>query len=169
MRALRLVTRVIDRLDWAGVAIAGVALLLMAVLTGYETLARYLFRAPVSWAIEIPQYLLTLGTALALAYTQQVRGHISVGFIESRLPPVGKNILTVALYPIYFALVIFLTWAALRMARISLVESRYSTTLHLPLAIPQLFIVIGAIMLCLQVLVDMGRAIGALIHKGGKA
>lgn len=166
MKVLRQVVRVVHRLDWLGVGLAGSAILVMAVLTGYETLARYVFRAPVAWAIEIPEYLLTLGTALALAYTQQVRGHISVGFIESRLTPAGRSILTVALYPVYFAVVVFMCLAALRMVRLSLAEGRFSTTLHLPLVVPQLFIIIGAIVLGLQVAVDTGQAIGALLHKG---
>ena len=137
----------------------------MAVLTCYETIARYAFRAPVIWAIEVPEFLLTIGTAMALAYTQEVRGHISIGLIESRLPLRPRNILTIVLYPLYLGIVIFLTWSVFRLTITSIVEGRASTTLEIPLVIPLSFIVIGIGILCLQVIVDIAKAIDTIKHK----
>jgi len=133
----------------------------MVVLVVYETLARYLFRAPVDWAIEIPTFMLTWVTAFALAYTQKVRGHIAVGIVEERLSPKRRGKLSAVLFPVYFTVVVFLTWAAFRLAWVSLTEWRLSQVMRIPLVIPHSFIFIGFVLLCLQLTVDLVQAIGA--------
>ena len=161
MRALRSIASIIDRLGGVGIWIAVSALFVMVMLTVFETLARYLFNAPVIWAIEIPEYTLTFATAGALAYTQKVRGHIAVGLVEARLRPSRRGKLSAVLYPVYLAVVLFITWAAFRLMWKSLIEWRLSDTMEVPLFIPYLMIFIGFAVLSLAVMVDLARAISA--------
>ena len=165
MKIVKLADVAIEWLEQWAIVIAASAILLIAIVVGYGTISRYVFHSPVSWTNEISQYMAALATALALAYTQRVKGHIAVGLVESLLSPKARGILTLVLYPIYLALVVFLTMSAVRLARLCIIEWRFSSTmLETPLIIPQSFIVIGFSLLCLQVMADLGKAIRTVIY-----
>lgn len=155
----------IGRLEQAGLIIAAVAMFIIVILTVCETLARYLFRSPVSWAIEMPSYTMTLCTAFALAYTQKVRGHIAVGLIDEHLSPINRGRLSVCLYPIYITVVLFITSATFRLMWISFVEWRLSDVLKLPLFLPQLVIFAGFVLFSLQLIMEFTEAISAVSRK----
>jgi len=134
---------------------------LMVIFIVIETLSRYLARAPIVEAIELSEYALTWCTALALAFTQKIRGHIAVGFLEMRLSPRARGRVSAVLYPIYLAVVVFITWAIFRLMRVHLVEGVSSDVMHMPFFVPDLFLFIGFTLLCLQLIVDASKAINA--------
>jgi len=134
----------------------------MVMMTVVGAVSRYLFRAPLSWAMELPSYSLTLCSALALAYTQKVRGHIAVDFIEEQLSRKARAWLHVLLYPVYLAVVLFVTAAALRLRIVALIEGRVSDVLRFPLFILHLFIFVGFLLYCLQLILDFQHAIAEL-------
>lgn len=152
--------------NWWCSLFGGGALFLMAILACYQVFLRYVFKAPVSWAIEVPEYLMLVGAAMALAFTQEVRGHIAVGFIESRLSARQREILTLALYPIFLGVVIFLSWSVFRLTISSVIEGRATRELQLPLVIPMSFLFIGAAMFSLQVIVDVIKLVSTIKQKG---
>jgi TRAP-type C4-dicarboxylate transport system permease small subunit len=131
----------------------------MVIMIVCETMSRYVFRAPFSWAIELPSYAMTFCTALALAFTQQVRGHIAVEVLEEYLPAHAKAKLGLFLYPTYLAVVLFVTAASFRLMRTSFTEWRLTEVLELPLFIPHSFIFFGFVGLCLQLFLDLGQTI----------
>lgn len=161
MRILAAVAGVIERLGRVAVILAGAVMFLIVIMIVYETLARYLFRAPPEWSIEIPGYMQTFITAMALAFTQQVKGHISVGFFEMHLSPKNRGRMSAVLYTVYFVAVNLLAWATFVRMSTSLAEGRLSTVMQIPLFIPELIIFIGFVLLALQVMLDMVRGIDA--------
>lgn len=150
----------VERLTSLGVGMAAAALFLMVIMTVLGAVSRYLFRAPISWAMELPSYSLTLCTALALAYTQRVRGHIAVDFIEEHMSRKARAWLHVLLYPVYLAVVLFVTAAAFRLMRVALIEGRFSDVLRFPLFILHLFIFVGFLLYSLQLILDFRLAVG---------
>jgi len=135
--------------------IAMICLAVLVFLVFLETLSRYLFDRPIAWAIEIPCFLQVFCTALALAYTQKVRGHISVGLLESRIKsPRVLAAFTACLLPIYFIIVAFITVAVLVMFHSTVLEGRRSIGLEFPLIIPHAVILIGFLMFLLQLFLD---------------
>ena len=154
--------------------IAVVSLAVMVTLVFIETLARYLFNRPIDWAIEVPCFLQVTATAMGLAYTQKVRGHIAVGILESRIK--GTRALaafSAFLLPIYIAIVAFITVGVFLMFQTTVLEHRTSLGLQLPLVIPHAFILFGFGMYLLQLIVDFleeintvrtGRAVPGKSH-----
>jgi TRAP-type C4-dicarboxylate transport system permease small subunit len=167
---LRVITeakRIVTRLNSIGVTLAAIGMFAMVVMIVCETLSRYLFRAPFSWAIELPSYAMTFSTALALAFTQEVRGHIAVEVVEEFFSDRAKAKLGLFLYPTYLAVVLFITAASFRLMKTSFTEWRLTEVMRFPLFIPHSFIFCGFVVLCLQLLLDLGQTISK-VRRGGK-
>jgi TRAP-type C4-dicarboxylate transport system permease small subunit len=75
------VYRVVARLNAACMAVACVLIGLIAVLTLWEALTRYFLRQPAMWTYPVTSYLLVYSIYLALGYTLQKGGHVSVDVI----------------------------------------------------------------------------------------
>ncbi len=161
MKILKAVANGIDRSERFCAILAGAGLFTMTILTVYETLARYAFRAPPEWAIEVPGFAAIWATALALAFTQKVRGHIAVGAFISRLSNKNRGKFSILLMTFYFGTVMFVTWAVFRVLQIYILEWRLSIVMKAPMFIPALVIFIGFILLDLQVILDLVQAVKA--------
>jgi TRAP-type C4-dicarboxylate transport system permease small subunit len=136
-----------------GIASAIVMLGIMLICV-YETGARFLFNAALGWAIEIPEFLLLVCSALALAYTQKVKRHISVKLIEDKLSERARKVLAIAVSPIYLALALGLLWGVTQWAVKFVTRSSVSFMVRIPLIIPQSFLVLGVAFLVIQVLIE---------------
>jgi TRAP-type C4-dicarboxylate transport system permease small subunit len=69
----------IDRLNYfLGVFVGGTIYLLLAVIVFIVVAARYIFREPFSWNLDMSVVLLVTGTMLAFGYALQVKAHVSV-------------------------------------------------------------------------------------------
>jgi TRAP-type C4-dicarboxylate transport system permease small subunit len=129
---------------------------LASLLIFVETLARYLFDRPIAWMIEVPCFLQSIATAMALAYTQKVRGHIAVGIVESQLKdPKKLAAFSALLLPIYIVIVAFITGGVFEMFKTTVLEHRTSIGLQLPLIIPHAFMLVGFVMYLLQLIIDL--------------
>ena len=162
MRIFRKIEIIVSRLENLGIVLAAGSMLLLVVLTVIETLSRYLFRSPLVWAIEVPSYLLTVSTGLALAYTQKVKGHIAVGIAEECLSRRNMDKLNVFVTPLYLAAVTFLSVAGFILMWKSFVEWRVSDVMYIPLFLPQASIFVGFTLLWFRVIVDLGETINRL-------
>ncbi|WP_240048223.1 TRAP transporter small permease subunit [Crenalkalicoccus roseus] len=78
---------------------------LIVVLTGaicYEVFARYLFRAPTTWAFDVSYMLYGTLFMCAGAYTLSRNGHVRADFMYRLLPPRRQAALDLALYILFF-------------------------------------------------------------------
>ncbi len=76
--------------QWINVATGYLGALLIVFSTvaiSYEVVARYYFRQPHDWHLELNIFLLIASTFLAAAYTQQGRAHVGIEVLESLLSP----------------------------------------------------------------------------------
>jgi TRAP-type C4-dicarboxylate transport system permease small subunit len=79
-------------------------------LTAADVLGRDLLGRPVPGAVELSQYLLAVFILLGLAYTQQVKGHVNVSLLTSRLSVSGRLLLKLISSVLGLALFGLLTW-----------------------------------------------------------
>jgi TRAP-type C4-dicarboxylate transport system permease small subunit len=62
-------------------------IVLSTVAISFEVVARYFFRAPHDWHLELNIFLLIASTFMAAAFTQEWRAHVGIEVLESLLSP----------------------------------------------------------------------------------
>ena len=67
--------------------LAGCILLVMAFITGYEVIVRYVFNAPTHWTLDLSIYLLIWFTYASIPSLQKANRHVRVDLIVSRFSP----------------------------------------------------------------------------------
>ena len=164
MNILQKVVNIIETLTdiFSGRLQAAIIFLLMVMLL-VEVLTRYILRSPLSIAEEMGGYLLVSITFMGLAYTWKEKGHVRVTLIFSRLPQKVAG-------PIRFITLILATAFTLPLVKACwdlladslLFESRSGSWLRTPLVYPQTILLVGAVLLLLQLLVEILKAIMAM-------
>ena len=141
---------------------AGIIFFLMVMLLA-EVLTRYILRSPLSIADEMGGYLLVAITFMGLAYTWKEKGHVRVSLLISRLPDkFGRQLrfITLILATVFTLPLIKACYDLISDSL--LFESRSGSWLRTPLAYPQTILLIGAIMLFLQLVAEIIKAIIAM-------
>jgi len=144
----------------------GMAMLFVLMVQGAaDVTGRYVFNKPIIGTLERGQVLLALMVVLGWGYTQMARGHVSVEFFTSRFPPRARAITNFA--TTFVALVLFslIVWQGVMMAKLYYEAGRLIYTIHWPLALVQLFVPLGALVLCLVFIMEMVQSL--LQIKGG--
>ncbi len=136
-----------------------------------EVVSRYILRSPLILADEIGGYLVVAVTFIGLAYTARAKAHIRIEVLVSRFPVKVRNwlrlftlLLVVAFMPFLMnATYQLITYSASRGTRGQL----SGTWLAVPQQWPQTAMLFGVILLSLQLMVEIGRAIQAVrTHRG---
>lgn len=84
-RLWRALTGAIARLNlWMGY-LSGMMIVVSALILTYEVLARYFFRSPSHWALELCIFLLIASTFVAAAYTLAARAHVNIEIVDALL------------------------------------------------------------------------------------
>jgi TRAP-type C4-dicarboxylate transport system permease small subunit len=86
-RAFDRVYGIVRRLNAACMAVACVLIGLIALLTVWEAVTRYFLRQPATWTYPVASYMLLFSIYLALGYTLQKGGHVSVDFVVEMASP----------------------------------------------------------------------------------
>jgi TRAP-type C4-dicarboxylate transport system permease small subunit len=101
---------------------------------------------------------------LGAAYTQQVKGHVGVDFVTSRLSPrvrIFCEIITTILSLFIIAIVIWQGWLE------GIRERTVSDMLRIPQYPFRLLVAIGGFLLWLELLIDLVNSIGKLKRREG--
>lgn len=143
-------------------------IILMMFSVVYEVIMRYVFHHPAGWVIEGASYMLIVCVALALAYTQKVRGHIRVDMVALRLPLRAQTLLDIFTLILASIFCGFLVWTSWWYAWEAWVRDFRGVVLdQVPLFSVMVIIPVGVFLLCLQLLAQIGASIGELLS-GGK-
>jgi TRAP-type C4-dicarboxylate transport system permease small subunit len=141
----------------------GMSLLIpLMLLTTSDVIGRGFFRKPIPGTFELSEYVLAVFILLGAAYTQQVKGHVGVDFITSRLsPPVraGCEIITTLLSLFIIAIVIWQGFLE------GVRERTVSDMLRIPQYPFRLLVAVGGFLLWLELLIDLTSSIGKLIRR----
>ncbi len=132
--------------------------LAMMLLISYDVVSRYFFNRPVLYSDEISAYLIVFVCFLGAADTLKKKQHIIVDVITLQLPPKGQLWLKFVTHILGFFFLIVFTWGSIIMVYKSFVRGvTVPSILLTPLWIPEIFIPIGSILLCMQFVVEIGR------------
>ncbi len=142
--------------------VAGILILLTSFIVAYEVFMRGFFNAPTEWSIEISVYLIMASGFLGLAPALAGNNHISVDLVTSKLKPQVNRVLHIITSVIGLVFCLILTVASADMVLVSYeINSLSTSTLRIPLYIPQACIPIGSALIVLefirQILSDLTR------------
>lgn len=127
--------RLISRVNAACIAVAAALVAVIAVLTTWEAITRYFFRQPATWTYPVTAYLLLFTIYLAISYTLQIGGHVSVDFVLEIARPTTRRWLQRVSHLLGMAFVLaFLTQSYRLWIRQATEGQRDISALSLPLA-----------------------------------
>ncbi len=136
----------------------GLLIPLMLLTTG-DVLGRKFFSKTIPGTFELSEYILAVFILLGAAYTQQVKGHVGVDFLTSRLSPRLRTvceILTTLLSLFIIGIVIWQGWLE------GIRERTVSDMLRIPQYPFRLLVAVGGFLLWLELLLDLFYSIGKL-------
>lgn len=155
--------KVIHRLNFS-VAVVGMSFILpLMLLTTGDILGRKFLSKTIPGTFEISEYILATFILLGAAYTQQMKGHVGVDFLTSRISPRGRiacEIITTLLSLFIIGIVVWMGWVE------GIGERAVSDQLRIPQYPFRLLVAVGGFLLWLELLIDLLNSIGKL--KGRK-
>ena len=152
MEVLRLLRNVIQR-STLGLTYAGMFLLIpMMLLTAGDVVGRAIWSRPIPGMVELSSYMLAVFILLGVAYTYQVRGHVRVSMLVSRLPQKVGLILDVATTLLSLFIIAILAWQGWV---VGIEERTVSDMLRIPQLPFRLLVSLAGIALCLELLIDL--------------
>ena len=154
--------KVIHRLNFY-VCVVGMSLIIpLMLLTTGDIIGRKFLSKTIPGSFELSEYILATFILLGAAYTQQVKGHVGVDFVTSRLSPrvqIVCRIITTLLSLFIIAIVIWQGWIE------GIRERTVSDMLRIPQYPFRLLVAVGGFLLWLELLIDLVNSIGKLVRR----
>ena len=142
--------------------VAGVGacfLIPLMLITAADVVGRDVFNHPIPGVIELSQYLLAVSILLGLAYTQQIKGHVGVSMLISRLSARAQLMMSLFGTLVGLFLFVLLAWQGLV---VGLEEKTVSDMLRVPQYPFRLLVAVAAFLTFLELLIDLGSSIQKL-------
>ena len=142
--------------------IAGVSacfLIPLMLITAADVVARDVFNHPVPGTIELSQYMLAVFILLGLAYTQQIKAHVAVSLVTSRLPLNAQQVLNIITTLMSLFIFSILAWQGLV---VGIEERTVSDMLRVPQYPFRLLVALAAFLMCLELLMDLADSLRKL-------
>lgn len=163
-RMILLLDKAIKTLTTIATWIAGLCIILIVFIVSYEVFMRGLFDAPTEWSLEISGYLLIVSGFLGLAAALADDKHIKVDLLTSYLPGNVNRTLGVIVSFAGLLFCVFLFIYGFEMMVSSYTLGRTSTsTLRIPLYLPQIAVPLGALLITLEFIRKIIRDIYGLL------
>ncbi len=150
--------------------LAAYLVFLTLVLVLSEVFARYFFNRPLQLADEFGGYLLVAITMVGLAYTLREKGHVRVEMVVDRVSAKIRKwirVVSLSLATLFTPIFIFASYELVAFSHKLGVKS--STWVRMLQEIPQSILIFGAILLLLQLIVMLIKAIKELKIPEGEA
>ena len=133
----------------------------LMLLTTADIIGRAAWARPIPGIVELSSYMLDVFILLGLAYTQQVKGHVRVSMLTSRLPQRAQQSLEIVVTLLSLFIMVLLAWQGLV---VGMEETAVSDMLRIPQRPFKLLVGVAAILLCLELVVDIMSAFTAVIR-----
>ena len=124
----------------------------LMLLTAGDVAGRSLFNKPIPGTFELSEYMLAVIILLSAAYTQQVKGHVSVDFLTSRFSPTTQRALQVLTTILSLSVMTIVIWQGLVLG---LEEKAVTDQLRIPKAPFKILVGISGVLLWLQLFFDL--------------
>lgn len=140
-------------------SLGAVFLIPLMLVTAADVVWRNLFNRPIMGVVESSGYLLAVFILLGLGYTEQVKAHVRVAIMTSRLSPRAQLILNIMTTLISLFIFSILAWQGLV---VGIQERTVSDLLRIPQYPFRLLVAVGAFFVCLELLIDFGDSVRKL-------
>lgn len=141
------------------VCYAGMLLILpLMMFTTADVIGRAVWARPIPGIVELSSYMLDVFILLGLAYTQQVKGHVRVSMLTSRMPPRTQIFFEMVVTGLSLFIIALLTWQGFV---VGLEETAVSDMLRIAQRPFKLLVGVAALLLCLELVVDLATAFRA--------
>ena len=149
--------RVVKRITEVMVVISAIMLFAMMLVSTGDVIGRYFFLRPIEGAWEIVSMLFVISGAMAIGYTQFVKGHVQINLVSDRLSRRGRAGLFMVSYLICLAGCALVGWRGwLRMwSYTQKTVGGETITLGLPLWPFMLIFALGFFWLAFILLIDI--------------
>jgi TRAP-type C4-dicarboxylate transport system permease small subunit len=124
----------------------------MMLLTSADVVGRAAWSRPIYGTVELSSYMLAIFILLGVAYTHQVKGHVRVTMLLSRLPrraALALDVFTILLSLFIVALLAWQGWV------VGMEERAVSDMLRVPQRPFKLLVSVAAFLLWLELLIDL--------------
>lgn len=162
MERLTTLRGVIQRVTRSLCYIGMFLLIPMMLLTAGDVIGRAVWSKPIPGTVELSSYMLVFFILLGVAYTQQVKGHVRVSMLVSRLPERVVGILDVFTTLLSLFIIAILAWQGWV---VGIEERTVSDMLRVPQLPFRLLVSVAACFLCLELLIDLVGSVEKLIRR----
>ena len=134
----------------------------LMLLTSADVIGRAAWARPIPGIVELSSYMLDVFILLGLAYTQQVKGHVRVSMLTSHLPHRAQLSLEIVVTLLSLFIMVLLAWQGWV---VGMEETAVSDMLRIPQRPFKLLVGVAALLLCLELLVDLASAFTAVTRR----
>ncbi len=156
-----MVRKVIQRLTLSLCFVGMFLLIPMMLLTTGDVVVRVVWGRHIPGTVELSSYMLAAFILLGVAYTHQVKGHVRVSMLVSRLPERAGLILdliTTLLSLFIISILAYQGW------EVGLEERTVSDILRIPQLPFRLLVAVAALFLWLELVIDLWISAGKLVR-----
>jgi len=154
-------SKVIDGIVNRSGYMAGILLLAVALTTGYEVAARYIFNSPTIWSMDLGVYLLLWFVFTSLAFVHRAGRHITVDILTSRFPPRTKEIWDILITILFLFIMIPMFFASIQFTAHAFNVQEYGWSLwRVPLWLVELGIPVGSAIMTLYLSKELAVRLG---------
>lgn len=124
----------------------------MMLITSGEVVGRAFWSRPIPGSMELSSYMLAIFILLGVAYTHQVKGHVRVSMLVSRLPEritLVLDVMTILLSLFIIGIMAWQGWV------VGMEERTVSDMLRVPQLPFRLLVCVAGVFLCLELLIDL--------------
>jgi TRAP-type C4-dicarboxylate transport system permease small subunit len=151
----------IQRINYYLCSVGMVLLVPMMLLTAGDVIGRAVWARPIPGAVEVSSYMLAVFILLGIAYTHQVKGHVRVSMLVSRLPERLGLITDITTILLSLFIIFILAWQGWA---VGVVERSVSDMLRIPQFPFRLLVSVAGLFLCLELLIDLSASVKKLIR-----
>jgi len=137
----------------------GLLLFFMMILGTADVIGRYLFNKPILGTLEVFEMLLPAIVLLGLGYTQEKRGHVTMELLVLSLSKHKKMVFEIITNSLALFITALILWRGWILAVVYWRMGRRIATIDVPMFIPQLFVPLGALLLCIVLIVQISENI----------
>lgn len=144
-------------------AISCIMLLVIMFLGASDVIGRYVFNRPITGASDINQILMGGMVFLGWAYVYYKKGHISVDIILFLYPPQMRIVFALLMTFITLVLFGFILWQSVLITISDWQTGREVSIINIPIAPFKALVSLGALLLCLECIIQMVQYASTLI------
>jgi TRAP-type C4-dicarboxylate transport system permease small subunit len=134
----------------------------MMLITAGDVIGRRFWAKSIPGTVELSSYMLAVFILLGVAYTHQVKGHVKVSMLVSRLPDWAGNIADIITTLLSLVIIAILAWQGLV---VGIEERTVSDMLRIPQLPFRLLVSVAGLFLWLELFMDLAESVGRLVRR----